>query len=236
MSTDNSLQSIFGMNVKNPLFPRLTLASTPNHTTTHSPTHTTPTSTADLSGPSQHYWTMSQYLEISLPLTAAVILLPLIAGPCFRCASQQYEVHRQHWRALFVVLVILYFLGAVGMAVVLAYRRTSWTDTFNWESAYLIWCYPVLGALCVFRLVRAYRQKQSRFKWSLQLLIFAACLTLDVVITDSVDDDVPFALVLLLSLFLMSKICVRWLKRGWTWLSWKTRRQSATGYSSITVV
>lgn len=235
------------MNVKNPLFPQLSLTSHPTHTSAHTPTHTTTptrtsthsatsTSTVDSSGPSQHYWTMSQYLEISLPLTAAVILLPLIAGPCFRSASQQYEVNRRHWRALLVVLVILYFIGAVGLAVVLAYRRNSWTDSYHWELAYFIWCYPILGALCLFHLVRAYRQKQSRFKWSLQLLIYAICLTLDALITYTVIDDVPLALVLLLSLFLTSNICVRWLKRGWTWLNWNTRRESANGYSSITTV
>ncbi|KAG9529366.1 hypothetical protein KCU93_g3504, partial [Aureobasidium melanogenum] len=105
------IASIFGMNVKEPLFP----PSKPKHASkTTTTTHTissTPTASVDPSQPSQHYWTMSQYLEISLPLTVGVILLPLIAGPWLRLASQQYDVNRRHWRALFVVFSACYFVG-----------------------------------------------------------------------------------------------------------------------------
>ncbi|KAH0364805.1 hypothetical protein KCU65_g6505, partial [Aureobasidium melanogenum] len=93
--------SIYGMNVTDPLFPPLktNLAST-----IASASNVTPSSTL-ASGPSQHYWTMSSYLKLALSLTAAVILLPLIAGPCYRGMSQQSETFTQQWRTLYMVYV-----------------------------------------------------------------------------------------------------------------------------------
>ncbi|KAG9549459.1 hypothetical protein KCU71_g6359, partial [Aureobasidium melanogenum] len=65
------IASIFGMNVKEPLFPpSKSRSKTASKTTTTTPTISSiPIASVDPSQPSQHYWTMSQYLEISLPLT-----------------------------------------------------------------------------------------------------------------------------------------------------------------------
>lgn len=250
--TDNYLQSIFGMNVMSPLFPQLSTGKGPSRdpspTATNSSAHTktstqsaTLTRTGDSSGPSQHYWTMYQYLGISLPLTIAVILLPLIAGPCFRSVSQQYEVHRRHWRAFFVVLVILYFVGVVCLSTLVVYLRYSSynddkNDSFFWEYANLIWCYTVPGMICLVCLVRAFKQRQGRLRWSLQLLIYTMCLVFEIVWTNAIIWTIPWAPVSFLSMVLTSQMGVEWLKRGWTWLSWKTERQSATRYSSVTTV
>jgi hypothetical protein len=212
------------MNVKTPLFPPHR-SKTKASASSASPAPT-PTATVDSSGPSQHYWTVSQYLEISLPLTAAVIVLPLIAGPCFKFASQQYEAHRRHWRAFFVVLVACYFVGLIIMSCM---RSNGWILL-----AYIGSCYPVLGMICVVRVVRSYRQKQGRLRWSLQLLTLPFVWMLD--IGWFVDIGVPWSLVQYLSILLTSKMGIKWLKRRWTSLSWKTRRQSSVGYSSITTV
>ena len=236
LRADHFLKSIFGMNVKDPLFPS-------PYENRHSVTSRfpTPTSTADpiYSGPSQHYWSMWQYLVISLPLTAAVttvILLPVIAGPCFKFLSQQYETHRRHWRAYSVVLAVCYVVSVVFMAVFVVYLRSDDAFYYQLELVYLIWCYSVLGTICVVRVVHAYRQKQGRLRWFLQLLISTACLMFDLFLASRMS----WALVSLMSLSLTSETGVRWLKggrtwfiRGWTWLSWKTRRQSATGYASV---
>jgi peptidoglycan/LPS O-acetylase OafA/YrhL len=219
-SADNYSQSIFGMNVKTPLFSHTLKSNASSPSAFPTPTLTT---TVDPSAPSQHYWTISQYLEISLPLTMAVILLPLIAGPCFKFASQQYEVHRRHWRALFVVLAACYFVGLILLLSI----SSDWL-------LYLCLCYTVLGKICLVRVVRAHRQKQGRLRWSLQLLTFLACLFLETGLL--VHVEVPWGLLQYLSIFLTSKTGVRWLKRKWTWLSWKTKRQSAAGHSSVTTV
>ncbi|CAD0088216.1 unnamed protein product [Aureobasidium mustum] len=211
----------------------------------------TPTSTVtanvDPSEPSQHYWTMSQYLEISLPLTVGVILLPLIVGPWFRLASQQYEVHRRHWRALFVVfcacyviglLAVYYFSRYLGSHFYFFYRRyphRNWgvagMDMFGF--VYIITSYPISGIIGIVRTVSAYRKGEGRWRWSLQLLTVAVCLVLEFVAWWSY---VPWTIVPFLYMFLTSKTGVRYLKRIWTWLSWKSRRQSATQNSPGTTV
>jgi len=213
------------MNVKNPLFPPPSnkkghTPRTPTPTSTHTRANT-PTPTPDLSGPSQHYWTMSQYLEISLPLTMAVILLPLIAGPCFRYMSQQYEIHRRHWRALFVVLAACYFISLI----VMFYLRLI-SDI--WVFVYLLTSYSVLGTVCMVRVVRAYRGKQGRLRRSLQLLALLIFLTADLFIS-----TLPWANVSFLFMFLTSQTGIRWLKGRWTWFSWKTKRQSVAGYTTV---
>ncbi|KAG9587880.1 hypothetical protein KCU77_g9802, partial [Aureobasidium melanogenum] len=159
------IASIFGMNVKEPLFP----PSKPKHasktTTTSHTISPTPTASADSSGPSQHYWTMSQYLEISLPLTVGVILLPLIAGPWLRLASQQYDINRRHWRALFVVFSACYFV-ALFVAFYIGSRGWDEEDWDNWIATwvYLAAGYSVIAIIGIARTVAAYRNKKGRLR------------------------------------------------------------------------
>jgi ABC-type glycerol-3-phosphate transport system permease component len=220
------------MNVQTPLFPQPS-----NSVASLSNVSSTLAATDDLSGPSQHYWNMSQYLEISLPLMMAVILLPLVAGPCLRFASQQYEVHRRHWRALYVALAACYFVCLVSLTVasyLLFDPKVRSNDDLH--IAYFIWSYSVLGMVCAVCMVRAYRRKQGRLRWSLQLLILTICLMPDVFAKGAVVTAVPWALLPFLSMFCTSNTGDRWINRGWTWLSWQTRRQSAIGCSSVTTV
>lgn len=119
---------------------------------------------------------MSQYLEISLPLTVGAILLPLIAGPWLRLASQQYEVHRRHWRALFVVSSACYFIGII----IVFYVNRSLDYNTILILLYFLMSYPVSGIIGVVRTVSAYRNSKGRLRWSLQLLTFTLCCLLDV--------------------------------------------------------
>lgn len=204
------------MNVKTPLFPHPSKSKVSSSSASPTPA---PIPSVDMSGPSQHYWTMPQYLAISLPLTAIVILLPLIAGPCFKFVSQKYAMQLRQWQALFVGLVASYFVGlivvyAMGPSVI--YYSVS---------------YSVLGSICMVRVVRAYRRKQGRLRRSVQLLTMTICLVLDLGLR-----VLPWALVSFLVIFLTSKTGIRWLNRVWNWLSWKTRRQSTSRHSSIATV
>jgi len=204
------------MNVKTPLFP---------HVGRSKRSSLTSTTTDDLPVPSQHYWTMSQYLEISLPLTAAVILLPLIAGPIFRFTKQQYERHTLYWRASFVLLAACYFMG-----LIVLYELHPLGSVYPF--VYLWISYPLLGAIWIERMMHAYKHKQDRLRRSLQVLTFLVFLMIDLFAIIAI----PWVLVALLFMFLMSEMGMRWLKGMWTWLSWKTRRQSGAGYSSVTTV
>lgn len=205
------------MNVQEPLFP-----SKKTKTTTTTPTISpTPTASVDPSGPSQHYWTMSQYLEISLPLTVGVIILPLIAGPWFRLASQQYEVHSRHWRALFVVFCACYLIS-----LVIASYLDGGTFIFVMTSCGFS---TLIGIVCT---VSAYRKRKGRLRWSLQLLVVGICLYM----TLSLGFYVPWALGPFLYIFLTSKMGIRCFKRVWTWLRRKNKRQTVPQNSSgITV-
>jgi hypothetical protein len=212
------------MNVKTPLFSHASKSDASSPSASPTPAHVT---TADSSGPSQHYWTMSQYLEISLPLTTAVILLPLIAGPCFKFCSQQYEVHRRHWRALFVVFIACYSVVLIGL-VIMVYIRHSLT----WWKVYMYWTYLFYAANLGVHALRASSQKQYLAISLLLLLIFMVCMMLE----HFYPMRAPWAIIALWYMFLTSKMGVRWVKRFWTWLSWETRRQTVTQYSSVATV
>jgi hypothetical protein len=214
------------MNVKTPLFQHHSNSKASSSSASLVPT---PTDTVDSSGPSQHYWDISQYLEISLPLTSVVILLPLIAGPCFRFVSQQYGVHRRHWRALFVVLVACYFVCLVCLVVI-----SSLAPDSDLVLVYFIWSYPVLGTVCIVRVVRAYRMKQRRWRWSLRLLTLITCITLDVLYISPTWTAVPWALVSFLSMLPTPRFAVMWLSLKYT--TWITRKHFGTGYPSVTTV
>ncbi|KAG9693172.1 hypothetical protein KCU95_g11117, partial [Aureobasidium melanogenum] len=214
------IASIFGMNVKEPLFP----PSKPKHasktTTTSHTISPTPTASVDSSGPSQHFWTMSQYLEISLPLTVGVILLPLIAGPWLRLASQQYDANRRHWQALFVVFSACYFVGLF----VAFYIGSSSYDTGNNYIANFVYTaasYSVSGLIGIARTVGAYRNNKGRMRWSIQLLTVGICLPVDVVTITYV----PWFIFPFVYIFLTSQMGIECFRRIWTWLSWKNKRQ-----------
>lgn len=219
------------MNVKEPLFP----PSKPKHasktTTTSHTISSTPTASIDLSGPSQHFWTMSQYLEISLPLTVGVILLPLIAGPWLRLASQQYDANRRHWQALFVVFSACYFVGLF----VAYYIGSSSYDTGNNYIANFVYTaasYSVSGLIGIARTVGAYRNNKGRLRWSIQLLTVGICLPVDVVTITYV----PWFIFPFVYIFLTSQMGIECFRRIWTWLSWKNKRQPGAESSLGTTV
>jgi len=227
------------MNVKEPLFP----PSKPKHTSkTTTTTHTissTPAASVDPSQPSQHYWTMSQYLEISLPLTVGVILLPLIAGPWLRLASQQYDVNRRHWRALFVVLSACYFVGLFVTFYIGSIGSRSenhdYSATYYDYIATLVYLaagYSVTAVIGIARTVSAYRNKKGRLRWTLLLLMTGPFVVADL----TTHGYVPYAIFPYLYMFITSKMSVRYLKGTWSRLSGKDKRQSVAQYTSVTQV
>ncbi|KAG9963992.1 hypothetical protein KCU61_g3062, partial [Aureobasidium melanogenum] len=230
------IASIFGMDVKEPLFPpSKSRSKTASKTTTTTPTISSiPIASVDPSQPSQHYWTMSQYLEISLPLTVGVILLPLIAGPWLRLASQQYDVNRRHWRALFVVFSACYFVGLL----VAFYIGSRSYDTRNYSDyiatmLYLAAGYSVTAVIGIARMVGASRNKKGRLRWTLLLLMSGAFVVADL---SSLGGYVPYAIFPYLYMFMTSKMSVRYLKRTWSRLNRKDKRQSVAQYTSVTQV
>jgi hypothetical protein len=215
-SADNYSKSIFGMNVKEPLFP----GPSDSKASISSPfLKSAPSVTVDPSEPSQHYWTISQYLEISLSLTTAVILLPLIGGACFRWTIQKFNEAYLRQLALFVVFAPSYLTS-----IIVLYA----TDPV----AYLGWSYAVLGLTCVIRVVWAYGRKESRLRWSILLLIFSVCLVLEF----KVKVQVLWALVPCAYMFLTSRMVIRSLKRRGNWFSWRSSRQSVTHNPGVTLV
>lgn len=201
------------MNVTDPLFPHPSNSSAASTTVPAPKTFLTSTATADSSEPTQHYWTMSSYLAISLPLTTVVVVLPLIAPPCFRFVLQQYDRHRRHWRACYVVCIVLYFI------VLIALYYSQWDMCWL---AYMFMGYTVVGMNIYGRVVMAYRIRRARFRWSLALCTMAPCISMDLFL----DLSLPWVLVPFSYILLMSTVGVQWLERAWTWLSGKAKRQS----------
>lgn len=149
-------------------------------------------------------------------------MLPLIAGPWLRLASQQYEVHRRHWRALFVLFSACYFVGLfVAFYVKLGILVDGGFDVST--VIYLVASYSVSGSIGIARTVSAYRNNEGRLRWSLLLLAVAPLVVVDLLSTGYV----PYAIFLFVYMFLTSEAGVRYWRRTWAWLSWKNKRQSA---------
>lgn len=208
------------MNVQEPLFPahKTRAAATSPTPSMNSTSNNTAADNIETSEPSQHYWTMSQYLEISLPLTTAIIILPMIAGPLFRFASQQYEAHRRQWHLFLVVFGACYFI----YVIVAGFLDVGWMPFVHFVTAYPV--SGVIGVLCTWR---AYKKKEGRLRWSLQLLSFLMFLFLDIFALYFLGlPEVPWSAGPFLYILLTSKMGVRCFRRIWTWLSWKNKRQS----------
>jgi len=176
----------------------------------------------------QHYWTMSSYLEISLPLTTAVIVLPLIAPPCFRFVLQKYEQHHRHWHALVVISIIWYFIAII--VVFYAVIPTPYLMVY-FRPLYFSISYSVIGMVGLIRMVQAYKGGTGRLRWSLQMVVMILCLLADLFVP-----YIPWALLTYLHMFLTSSTGVRWLKQAWFWLSKKVRSQVVVQKLSGTTV
>lgn len=127
------------MNVKQPLFPKTpsATASASTYTLIRARATTSPTVTASTTTPpsssntgdgsdEQHLFTMPLYLETALPLTAAVIIFPLIIGPLIRFSVQTAARYRIYWRILCVVGAIAYFPVVYG--VLFHYSMDPWSN------------------------------------------------------------------------------------------------------------
>jgi hypothetical protein len=211
-------QSIFGMNVQEPLFP-------PSNSRSSASPISAPSTTIDLSEPSQHYWTIPQYLWISLPLTAIVILLPMIGDPCWRLTIQLYAKVVDRSRATVAVSAPCFLVSGIVIF------STPFADGFS-VMLYIILSYGVLSAICLIRLLTAYEDKKGRLICSIQLLTLSICIVLEF----TINLQSPLVFVPWVYLFLTSKMVIRWFKRGWTWLTWKTRKQSVSQYQAVTTV
>lgn len=81
---------MFGMNIKDPLFP----------------SHLKPSNDSNSSSPSPHLWSVAQFLYISVALSAATFVLPVIGGPVFRSTLRSFNRYRVYWRVAVLVFVL----------------------------------------------------------------------------------------------------------------------------------
>lgn len=194
----NILQGIFGMNVTDPLFPSRNHASheSPNASQVEdlvttglatlstlatlpltSPTNSTvaPSSTASATSVSsnQHFWDVSLYLEIALPLAVTTIILPLITGSIIRVWVRTAYHYRLYWRILLAVGALAY-LGFV-------YGFLYWFSDDCGSDCPLFWYYDrsyatfvlytvlvpgVQGSIAIWALYRAVRLRRRRRLWA----------------------------------------------------------------------
>lgn len=160
------------MNVQQPLFPVSNNATTT--TTTTMPIAST-TATRIPDGPQQHYWTMPLYLEIAIPLTAGVILLPLLIGPVIRLLVQTSYRYRPYWRILLITIIPMYLMALLILSV------APIPDSLAKECTYLILGYGVIGITTLYFLYLSYRHKKNRLRWTMFLLLVGVTVSLDVI-------------------------------------------------------
>lgn len=169
---------------------------------------TTPSATlSPTNSDNPHLFNMSRYLEIALPMTAAVIIVPLIIGPLVRFFLQTASHYSSYWRILCVIGALSYFgivygllwprldfnvLFLGGLAdFYLDWRfwyrcafqtscETTAMRSWKYALAYLLLVVSVLGFIVFYKLVHAYKGKRGRVKWSLFLVLVTLCLFFEI--------------------------------------------------------
>ncbi|KAI5242803.1 hypothetical protein E4T43_04549 [Aureobasidium subglaciale] len=188
------IAAIFGMNVSQPLFPKL------HHTKLQSKTLPTTSSLLAASEedskeaePPQHFWTMTLFLQLALPLTAGVILVPLLIGPIIRLLVQTSAHYRPYWR-IWLMLFASVFL--IVLAVLPSLRHAEKFDKPDEEEhdphagkipipyrdiqiAYWVAGYGVIFVLSLYLIVVAYARKRHRIRWTGFLVIILVTAATD---------------------------------------------------------
>ena len=194
------------MNVTDPLFPSTTHLP-PGGTTTNmvedlvttglansstlatlslpSPTQSAVVPSSMASGTSvssnQHFWDVSLYLEIALPLAVTTVVLPLIIGSIIRAWVRTAYHYRLYWRILLAVGALAY-LGFV-------YGFLYWFSDDCGSDCPLFWYYDrsyatfvlytvlvpgVQGSIAIWALYRAVRLRRRRRLWAFFAVLVVA--------------------------------------------------------------
>lgn len=225
------------MNVEDPLFKHnhnqnknlsSSSATTPSMTMTGRSIATGATSD-DGSGPRQHDWTMPLFLEISLPLTGVVILLPLLIGPIIRLIVQISVHYQPYWRFAFLVVVPVYLAGVGILSILLwLYPISAFGLIIYWSVSY-----GIIFLITIYLIVVSYQRKQHRLRWTLLLFLILICVASDVMLPVFVGPLplIPYVYALISWLTLTTKginVGVR-LRRMWR----KRRRREGIGYNRV---
>lgn len=131
----------------------------------------------------QHYFTMAQYLKVALPMTGAVIILPLIIGPLVRFSMQKALYYRRSWRVLSLLGALLYF-GLVYGFLYWYHDKCKhgcpefWFYSRNYVTfvIYLVLVAGTLGTISIVQLFRAYKKKMERRRWTIFAALVVGCI------------------------------------------------------------
>ncbi len=125
----------------------------------------------------QHFWNVSLYLEIALPLAATTIILPLVIGSIVRAWVQTAYRYRLYWRLLSGVGALAYLGLVYGFLFWFSddpcdYHFSDcpafWYYSRSYAAfvAYVVLVPGVLGSIAIWALYRAVRIKRRRSLWA----------------------------------------------------------------------
>ncbi|KAI5245358.1 hypothetical protein E4T42_06825 [Aureobasidium subglaciale] len=188
------IAAIFGMNVSQPLFPELHHPKLQNKT---SPSTSSLLAAVEEDSkeaePPQHFWTMTLFLQLALPLTAGVILVPLLIGPIIRLLVQTSAHYRPYWRIWLMLFASIFLMV---LAVLPSLRHAEKFDKPDEEEhdphaekipipyrdiqiAYWVAGYGVIFVLSLYLIVVAYARKCHRTRWTGFLVIILVTAATD---------------------------------------------------------
>lgn len=184
------LQTLFGMNVSDPLFPQPSgdnkgpSTSSRIRATTTSSTIATPTTPIAGSDRGAHLWTVPLYLEVALPMTAGVILLPLVIGALIRLCVQFAYRHQYYWRPLVFIAGLCY----LGLLYGFLYWYSDdcsdstcpdpWFYARNYTAFVTHWVLVAvsLGPVTIYKIFTAYKHKRHQRGWTLFGMLVVICV------------------------------------------------------------
>ena len=136
----------------------------------------------------QHFWDVSLYLEIAIPLAATTVVLPLIIGSVVRLWVRTAYEYRLYWRVLCAVGALAY-LGLVYGFLFWFSDDPCTNGDFDCPSywyyahsyaafvCYVVLVPSVLGCIAVWAIYRAIRLRRRRKLWTLfAILVIGSAL------------------------------------------------------------
>ena len=116
------------------------------------------------SAPSPHLWNFVQFLYISLALSVATIVLPIIAGPVFRVTIRSFYKYKVYWR-------IGMFIFVLSSTIVL--------DIYIPPLPFEVVFAAPQAVFAVYKLVETQFRRRQKKRWSGYATLLALCIVID---------------------------------------------------------
>ena len=164
-----------------------TVARLPLSSSTQSAAAPNPTSSGTSVSSNQHFWDVSLYLEIALPLAVTTVVLPLVIGSIIRIWVRTAYHYRLYWRVALCVAALAYLAFVYGFLYWFSDDCGSDCPLFWWYDRsyatfvlYTVLVPGVQGIIAIWALYRAIRLRRRRRLWAFFALLVVVSVLVEV--------------------------------------------------------